>query len=64
MKKDNRMILAVMLLCVLSFFLFSQDAAEKLSPAGIFLLLAVAVGYQGYLHIRKRPWPDRRLGLL
>lgn len=64
MKKDNRMILAVILLSVLSFFLFSQDAQEKISSGGILLLLALAAGYQAYLFIRKRPWPERRFGLL
>lgn len=64
MKKDNRMMLVVILLSVLSFFLFSQDAEEKLSAGGFILLSALAVGSQGYLFIRRRPWPDRRFGLL
>lgn len=64
MKKDNKMIVAVILLSCIFFFIFSQDAADKISLGGILLLAASGIGIQVYLLLKKKPWPDRRFGLL
>ena len=64
MKKENRLIAAVVLLSALSLFLFSQEAEEKLSLGGLLLLAVLAIGCQGWLCVRKRPWPDKRFWLL
>lgn len=64
MKKDNKMILAICLLCALSFFLFSQEAPDKLSPGGFLLLLFLAAGHQGILAAQRKGWPERRFALL
>ncbi len=64
MRKENRMIPAVVLLWLVSFFLFSQEETEKLSAGGILLLAVLAAGCQVLLCIRRRPWPDRRFWLL
>lgn len=64
MKRENKMIIVVILLSILSFFLFSQEGEEKLSMGGLLLLGGLAAGCPAWLLVRRRPWRDVRFGLL
>lgn len=63
-KKENRMAGAAALICGVSFFIFSQDAEQKLPFGGLCLALAGIAAYAVFLFIRKHSWPERRFGVL
>lgn len=63
-KMEQKMTGAFVLICGVSFFLFSQDAEQKLPPLSLCLALAGTAAYAVSLFIRKRSWPEKRFGSL
>lgn len=63
-KTEQKMIWAVTLICGVSFFLFSQDAEQKLPSRCLGLALAGIAAYAVFLFIRRHSWPERRFGVL
>lgn len=64
MKNDDKMMFGICLTGAFSFFLFSQESPDKLSVGGFLLLLVLAAIHQVFLLVRRKPWPERRFGLL
>lgn len=63
-KKDNRLTGAIALICVVSFFLFSQDAEQKLSFGGFCVAAAGIAAYAVFLFVGKRSRRESRFGVL
>jgi len=64
MKRENRLMTAVMVISFLSFFLFTQEGEEKLPLGSLMLIAAGIVAYNVYNYLKRRSWEDRRFGLL
>lgn len=63
-KNDNKMTGAIALICVVSVFLFSQDAEQKLPFGSLCVAVAGIVACAALLFVRKRSWAERRPGVL
>lgn len=63
-KTEQKMMRAAVLICGVSFFLFSQDAEQKLPSRCLGLALAGIAAYAAFLFIKKHSWPERRFGVL
>lgn len=64
MKKDNCMMIAIVVIAIPLIFLFSHSETEKLSMEGFVLSVAIVAAVNGYLFVRKKLWEQRRFVLL